>query len=59
MPEAVRAGNPQIPWRWVIVTRNFLIHGYLGIDYDILWSIVRDDAPDLLDKLTELKTKLG
>jgi uncharacterized protein with HEPN domain len=59
VPEAVRAGNPQIPWRQVIATRNRLIHGYLGIDNDTLWSIVRDDVPALLDMLTELKAKLG
>ena len=36
VPEAVRAANPQIPWRLVIATRNRLIHGYLGIDNDTL-----------------------
>lgn len=57
IPESVRAGNPQIPWRQVIATRNRLIHGYLGIDNDTLWSIIRDDIRPLLDKLAALKTK--
>ena len=34
VPDAVRAANPQIPWRLIIATRNRLIHGYLGIDED-------------------------
>ena len=59
VPEAVRVGNPQIPWRQVIATRNRLIHGYLGIDNDTLWSIVRDDVPALLGMLLELQAKLG
>lgn len=59
IPEAVRAENPQIPWRQVIATRNRLIHGYLGIDNDTLWSIVRDDIPSLFDKLVALKAKLA
>lgn len=59
IPEAVRAENPQIPWRQVIATRNCLIHGYLGIDNDTLWSIVQDDIPPLLDKLVALKAKLA
>lgn len=59
IPEAVRAENPQIPWRQVIATRNRLIHGYLGIDNDTLWSIVRDDIPTLFDKLVALKAKLA
>lgn len=59
IPEAIRASHPQIPWRKVIATRNRLIHGYLGIDNDTLWSIVRDDIPTLLEKLDALKSGLS
>jgi uncharacterized protein with HEPN domain len=59
IPDAVRAANPQIPWRQVIATRNRLIHGYLGIDNDTLWSIVRDDILPLRDKLQALRLKLA
>jgi uncharacterized protein with HEPN domain len=40
--------HPEIPWRMIIALRNRLIHGYLGIDNDMLWSIIQDDVPDLL-----------
>jgi uncharacterized protein with HEPN domain len=43
------------PWRLIIATRNRLIHGYLGIDEDTLWSIVRSDIPPLLDSLRRLR----
>lgn len=35
----------------IIATRNRIIHGYLGIDDDTLWSIIQDDIPELLDQL--------
>jgi uncharacterized protein with HEPN domain len=38
----------------VIAVRNRLIHGYLGIDDDTLWSIVRDDIAPLREGLTKL-----
>ena len=57
VPDAVRAANTAIPWRLVIATRNRLIHGYLGIDNDTLWSIIRGDIPALLPNLRTLKTK--
>lgn len=38
IPETVRQAHPQVPWRLVVATRNRLIHGYLGIDNDTLWS---------------------
>jgi uncharacterized protein with HEPN domain len=55
IPEDVRQSNPQIAWRLIIATRNRLIHGYLGIDNDTLWSIVRGDVPTLLTHLIELR----
>jgi uncharacterized protein with HEPN domain len=57
LPDTVRAANPQIPWRLIIATRNRLIHGYLGIDNDTLWSIIRDHIPALLLQLRELQAR--
>lgn len=57
IPEAVRAASPGIPWRIVIATRNQLIHGYLGIDNDTLWSIVSTDIPALIASLQDLKAR--
>jgi uncharacterized protein with HEPN domain len=54
VPDTIRAANTGIPWRLVIATRNRLIHGYLGIDNDTLWSIIRDDVPVLLVELRKL-----
>lgn len=51
IPAEIRQAHPEIPWRLVIATRNRLIHGYLGIDDDTLWSIIQDDIPGLLDGL--------
>ena len=59
IPEAVRVAHPQIPWRLIIATRNRLIHGYLGIDNDTLWSIITDDIPVLLPQLRELRKRLA
>ena len=51
VPESVRASNPQVPWRMIVATRNRLIHGYLGIDDDTLWSIITEDIPALVEAL--------
>jgi uncharacterized protein with HEPN domain len=55
IPDEVRTAHPEVPWRLIIATRNRLIHGYLGIDDDTLWSIVRDDVPALLPLLESLR----
>ncbi|MEA2109832.1 MAG: DUF86 domain-containing protein [Pseudomonadota bacterium] len=55
IPDEVRTAHPEIPWRMIIATHNRLIHGYLGIDNDTLWSIIQDDVPELLPLLKALK----
>jgi uncharacterized protein with HEPN domain len=55
IPSEQRGTCPAIPWRQIIATRNRLIHGYLGIDNDTLWSIIRDDIPVLMTELRKLK----
>lgn len=54
IPIEIRVANPDIPWRMIVATRNRLIHGYLGIDDDTLWSIVQDDIPNLVRSLRSI-----
>jgi uncharacterized protein with HEPN domain len=58
IPDNVRLLHPNIPWRQIIATRNRLIHGYLGIDNDTLWSIIRHDIPALLPELRTLSLSM-
>ena len=52
VPAEVRSAAPDVPWRLVVAVRNRLIHGYLGVDDDTLWSILRDDLEPLRVALT-------
>ena len=57
IPIEIRDSYPSVAWRQIIATRNRLIHGYLGIDNDVLWSIIRDDIPVLIDELEKIVSK--
>ena len=54
IPKAVRKVHSAIPWRMIIATRNRLIHAYLGIDDDTIWSIIQDNVPVLHAELERL-----
>ena len=54
IPGEVREAHPEIQWRRIIATRNRLAHGYLGMDDDVIWDIIRTDVPDLLPALRNL-----
>ncbi len=57
IPDSIRQANPQIPWRMIIAMRNRLIHGYLGIDNDTLWSVIQSDIPALSTQLQVLRDR--
>jgi len=46
--------HPEIPWRDVIATRNFLYHVYWMIRNEILWKTATIDVPALLAELEKI-----
>ena len=54
VPSDVRTAHPEIQWRRIIGTRNRVVHGYLGIDDDVVWDIIQTDVPKLLPALRDL-----
>ncbi len=59
IPETVRDGHPEIPWRAIIGTRNRLAHAYLHIDDDIIWTLIVDAVPELLAALRKILETAG
>ncbi len=49
-----RTNFPEIPWPKIIGLRNRLIHGYVLVDFDVLWRILHDDLPPLIAELERL-----
>lgn len=54
--EQVKTRNTAIPWRNIARMRDRLIHGYFGINWDIVWEVVSRDIPILV---SELKKELA
>lgn len=51
LTEDARAELADIPWSEIIGLRNRLIHGCFSIDHDVIWAILKDDLPDLLETI--------
>lgn len=51
LPRDLTKQHPDIPRREIVGMRNRLIHGYDGVDYDILWDVLQNFAPNLLGAL--------
>lgn len=46
--------NLSIDWKGVIGLRNVLIHDYFGIDYNIVWNIIKNFLPNLESELKNI-----
>jgi len=51
IPENLRDEYPQIQWRSIAGMRDRLIHSYFGIDYDIVWDVLRNHIPVLAETI--------
>jgi uncharacterized protein with HEPN domain len=54
LSETTREMAPEIRWHEIIAMRNRLVHGYFAVDLNILWTVVNDDLPELIDALERL-----
>jgi len=45
IPPYVRGRYPEIEWRTISAMRDRLIHGYFGVDYDIVWDVATGKVP--------------
>ncbi|WP_194974712.1 HepT-like ribonuclease domain-containing protein [Aquiflexum lacus] len=45
--QSFKAKYPDIPWREMGDIRNKIIHDYFGIDFDIIWDVIKTDIPQL------------
>ncbi len=47
IPEPLRQKYPTIEWRMMAGMRDRLIHGYFGVDYEIVWDVLTTKLPQL------------
>ena len=54
IPPETRAQHPQIEWQKIAGMRDVIAHKYFGIDEDILWDVIQNRVPRLLERIQRI-----
>jgi uncharacterized protein with HEPN domain len=54
VPDDFRASHPSVEWRAMAGMRDRLIHDYFGVDFELVWDVVRNRIPELRMQLTSI-----
>ncbi|QXO95669.1 DUF86 domain-containing protein [Methanospirillum purgamenti] len=45
---------PKTDWKSIAGFRDILIHGYFGIDTEILWDVIENKLPELKEEINQI-----
>lgn len=57
IPDEVRGTHPEIPWRDIIATRNYLSHVYFGVDNDVIWNVITEKLAPLTQAPRDIESQ--
>jgi uncharacterized protein with HEPN domain len=58
IPSDIRAKRPDVPWKDMAGMRDKCIHDYVGIDFEVVWTAVKDELPVIRPKIQSLFDEL-
>lgn len=51
LPADFTKDQDQIDWKAIAGMRDRLIHGYFGVDYEIVWDVIKSEIPKLKEQI--------
>jgi len=57
IPQDIRGKYKEIEWKKIAGLRDIIVHGYFGIDEDIIWDVVENKIPELKPQIEAIIKK--
>jgi uncharacterized protein with HEPN domain len=54
VPEEFRQAHRDVEWRAMAGMRDRLIHDYFGVDFELVWDVVRNRVPEVRRQIASL-----
>ena len=54
LPGELKQGRPEVEWQDIKDFRNLLTLEYFGVDLEIVWKIIEEDLPILMDAIGQI-----
>ena len=54
VPDDFRAAHPGVEWRAMAGMRDRLIHDYFGVDFELVWDVVKNRVPALRGQIASI-----
>ena len=51
LPVEFKDQYPDVEWKKIAGMRDMLIHHYFGVNYKVVWDVVKNQVPDLRKKI--------
>jgi len=58
LPEDLKDGHANVPWRVVTGMRDKVIDAYFGVSHEIIWTTIREDFPGFRMSIEDILSEL-
>ncbi len=58
LPEEMKLNYRDVPWKKIAGMRDKLIHGYFGMDNEIIWKTITENINPLLEQIKKIRHTL-
>lgn len=58
IPKTIRDKYNDLPWKEMAGIRDKIAHFYFGIDYEIVWQVVKQRLPEIEPKIEQILKEL-
>ena len=58
LPDEIKERYSEVLWQDIKDFRNILVHEYFGVDLEIVWKVIGEELPALLDAINEMRKRL-